>query len=147
MAYKIEVTADTLSELAGKVLALAAQFQTTVLPPAALAEPDAPKPRKAKAKGPEPVRENADPAEVGNEQSSEGSAVQKSSGETPTETSSSHSEPLDFEKDVAPLVLETVAAKGRAAVSEVLDRFGVERASQIDEHLWPELVTALKDIA
>ena len=29
MAYKIEVTADSLSELAGKVLALAAQFQTT----------------------------------------------------------------------------------------------------------------------
>ena len=128
MAYKIEVTADSLSELAGKVLALAAQFQVTQAE-APVAKAPA---RKAKATepAPEPVAPEPDP---------EPEAV------APEPTPEPEAATLDFDKDVAALVLETLAVKGRDVVSGILSQFGVAKASQLDEKLWPELVAALKD--
>jgi hypothetical protein len=121
MAYKVEVTADSLSELAGKVLALAAQFQVTQAE-APVAKAPA---RKAKATepAPEPVAPEPDPEPA-------------PEPEAPA---------LDFDKDVAALVLESLAVKGRDVVSGVLSQFGVAKASQLDEKLWPELIAALKD--
>lgn len=121
MAYKVEVTADSLSELAGKVLALAAQFQVTQAE-APVAKAPA---RKAKAAepAPEPVAPEPDPEPA-------------PEPEAPA---------LDFDKDVAALVLESLAVKGRDVVSGVLSQFGVAKASQLDEKLWPELIAALKD--
>lgn len=120
MAYKVEVTADSLSELAGKVLALAAQFQVTQAE-APVAKAPA---RKAKAAepAPEPVAPEPDP--------------EAPAPDVPA---------LDFDKDVAALVLESLAVKGRDVVSGVLSQFGVAKASQLDEKLWPELIAALKD--
>ena len=128
MAYKVEVTADSLSELAGKVLALAAQFQVTQAE-APVAKAPA---RKAKAAepAPEPVAPEPDP---------EPEAV------APEPTPEPEAATLDFDKDVAALVLETLAVKGRDVVSGILSQFGVAKASQLDEKLWPELVAALKD--
>lgn len=128
MAYKIEVTADSLSELAGKVLALAAQFQVTQAE-APVAKAPA---RKAKAAepAPEPVAPEPDP---------EPEAV------APEPTPEPEAATLDFDKDVAALVLETLAVKGRDVVSGILSQFGVAKASQLDEKLWPELIAALKD--
>lgn len=128
MAYKIEVTADSLSELAGKVLALAAQFQVTQAE-APVAKAPA---RKAKAAepAPEPVAPEPDP---------EPEAVAPEPEPTPEAPA------LDFDKDVAALVLETLAVKGRDVVSGILSQFGVAKASQLDEKLWPELIAALKD--
>lgn len=122
MAYKIEVTADSLSELAGKVLALAAQFQVTQAE-APVAKAPA---RKAKAAepAPEPVAPEPDPE---------------------PEAPAPEAPALDFDKDVAALVLESLAVKGRDVVSGVLSQFGVAKASQLDEKLWPELIAALKD--
>lgn len=121
MAYKVEVTADSLSELAGKVLALAAQFQVTQAE-APVAKAPA---RKVKAAepAPEPVAPEPDPEPA-------------PEPEAPA---------LDFDKDVAALVLESLAVKGRDVVSGVLSQFGVAKASQLDEKLWPELIAALKD--
>ena len=122
MAYKVEVTADSLSELAGKVLALAAQFQVTQAE-APVAKAPA---RKAKAAepAPEPVAPDPDPE---------------------PEAPAPEAPALDFDKDVAALVLESLAVKGRDVVSGVLSQFGVAKASQLDEKLWPELIAALKD--
>jgi len=130
MAYKIEVTADSLSELAGKVLALAAQFQVTQAE-APVAKAPA---RKAKAAepAPEPVAPEPDP---------EPEAVAPEPEPTPEPEAAA----LDFDKDVAALVLETLAVKGRDVVSGILSQFGVAKASQLDEKLWPELIAALKD--
>ena len=130
MAYKVEVTADSLSELAGKVLALAAQFQVTQAE-APVAKAPA---RKAKAAepAPEPVAPEPDP---------EPEAVAPEPEPTPEPEAAA----LDFDKDVAALVLETLAVKGRDVVSGILSQFGVAKASQLDEKLWPELVAALKD--
>jgi hypothetical protein len=128
MAYKIEVTADSLSELAGKVLALAAQFQVTQAE-APVAKAPA---RKAKAAepAPEPVAAAPEPEAAAPE---------------PEPTPEPETATLDFDKDVAALVLETLAVKGRDVVSGILSQFGVAKASQLDEKLWPELIAALKD--
>lgn len=121
MAYKIEVTADSLSELAGKVLALAAQFQVTQ------AEAPVAKAPARKAKAAEPVPEPVAPEP------------------DPEPAPEPEAPALDFDKDVAALVLESLAVKGRDVVSGVLSQFGVAKASQLDEKLWPELIAALKD--
>jgi hypothetical protein len=52
---------------------------------------------------------------------------------------------LSFETDVTPVVLAVVQAKGKPAVEEILSQFGVARASQLDPARWPELLAALKD--
>jgi hypothetical protein len=54
---------------------------------------------------------------------------------------------LDFDKDVAPLVLSYVKSHGKAWVIEVLDQFGVARASEIEADRLGELVDMLNDKA
>ena len=127
MAYKIEVTADSLSELAGKILAVAAQFQVTQAE-APVAKAPA---RKAKAAEPAPEPEAPEP--------------EAPEPEAPEPAPEPEAPALDFDKDVAALVLESLAVKGRDVVSGVLSQFGVAKASQLDEKLWPELIAALKD--
>jgi microcompartment protein CcmL/EutN len=53
---------------------------------------------------------------------------------------------LDYETEVAPLVLKAVDTAGRDKVKGVLDQFGVTRASQIEPSRWPELVALLQDL-
>jgi hypothetical protein len=55
------------------------------------------------------------------------------------------SETLSFETDVTPVVLAVVQTKGKPVVEEILAQFGVARASQLDPARWPELVAALQD--
>jgi hypothetical protein len=119
--YKIEITADTLSELAGKVMSLAVKLHPTAdverayappaepveINPVALAAPEPAAPAPA---APEP----AAPA-------------------------------LSFEKDVAPIVLRAVATKGKPFVEGIMTQFGVERASQLPAERWPELITHLEE--
>ena len=141
MTYRIEINADSLTELAGKVLALAAQLNSPAADPVMPEVREASKPKKAKAEKAE---------EAGNEPKNAPAAETIDSQPTTEEPSStpapapSASEPLDFDKDVAPAVLALVAAKGKPAVQDILSEYGVERASQVDEDLWPELVATLR---
>ena len=155
MSYKIEINADTISELAGKLLALAAQMQATPVDPVMPEVREAPKPRRAKAEKPvevaeEPVGEPSTP------ETSQPTPDTSSASEQPTTPPSSDTsteaapEPqavvaLDFEKDVAPLVLKAVAVKGKPWVQEVLAQFGVERASQVPDDRLPELVAIVAE--
>jgi hypothetical protein len=128
MSYKIEVTADSLSELAGKVLALAAQFQAV---PAIVhhsgVKPKADKPVKA-AKAPAAEEPKAEEVKV--------EAAKVEEPKAPT---------YDFNTDISPLVLRVAAEKGRPAIAELLSQFGVERASNVPAEQFGELLNALKD--
>jgi hypothetical protein len=131
MTYRVEITADSLAELAGRVSALAAQLQATTAPHAYVAPVPVKDPTPAKtaaneivalmAAAAEPVAEDAAP-EV---------------RENPVAA-------LDFDTEVAPHVLELVKAKGKPAAQEILSQFGVEKASLLDPVRWPELVATLK---
>ena len=125
MPYKIEVTADSLSELAGKVLALAAQFQVTSMPE----QPVTPKAKPVKA-AKAPVVEEVKIEEPKTEE------VKVEAAKAPT---------YDFNTDISPLVLRVAAEKGRPAIAELLSQFGVERASSVPAEQFGELLNALKD--
>ena len=118
--YKIEITADTLAELAGKVMSLAVKLHPTADVERAYAPPA------------EPVAINpvapATPAPVAELPAPEATAPA-----------------LSFEKDVAPVVLRAVATKGKPFVEGIMTQFGVERASQLPAERWPELITHLEE--
>jgi hypothetical protein len=117
--YKIEIAADTLSELAGKVMSLAVKLHPTADVERAYAPPA------------EPVEINpvapAAPAPV---------------VEAPAPVADAPA--LNFEKDVAPVVLRAVATKGKPFVETAMAEFGVERASQLDSARWAELIDRLE---
>jgi hypothetical protein len=70
---------------------------------------------------------------------------EKVSASSPTEASDAPSDTLNFDTDIAPLVLQVVKDKGKPVAQEILSQFGVEKASMLDASRWPELVVALKD--
>lgn len=51
---------------------------------------------------------------------------------------------LNFETQVAPVVLLFVQKRSKEETSKILAEFGVERASMLDPALWPELVARLE---
>ncbi len=50
---------------------------------------------------------------------------------------------LDYTKDVMPAVLRAVETQGRERVVALLGSMGVDKASQLPESRWPELMKAL----
>ena len=139
---KIEVTGNSILELADKLLAIGASLQgikTTVPHTWSDIKPDA-----------DIILEVAEAAPVDPTPAAEPAATLASSSkqaEAPTDTSApatSVSE-LSFETDVTPVVLAVVQTKGKPVVEEILSQFGVARASQLDPARWPELVAALQD--
>lgn len=113
--YRIEIQAETLSELAqrmglmGAQLQLGAQLQRdSVTDESAEPEP------KAKSKPAAKTKEKSAPS-------------------------------LSFEQDVTPRVLRLVKVKGKVAATDILEGFGVSRASQVNESDWPALVEQLDE--
>ena len=128
---KIEVTGNSILELADKLLAIGASLQgttPTTFPRGAT---------KAEAEGNAP---KSAPAAEATE--SQPTTTEPSSTPAPA---ASVSETLSFETDVTPVVLAVVQTKGKPVVEEILAQFGVARASQLDPARWPELVAALQD--
>ena len=156
MSIRIEVSGDSLPEIADKLLALAGQFSKQALPfdpPAAPVE-DKPK-RKPKAKAEEPQDEvgNAETAQTADAPSP------TSNGEPDTKTAGTAQAPSDaqflseasddeqdryFDANVAPVVIEAIQRGSRESVVEVLAEFGAERARLVNPAQWPELVERLK---
>ena len=154
---KIEVTGNSIGEVADKLLAIGGSLQANdkltfntkdrYAYDWANAEPDE---NPSDPIMPE-VAEMA-PADPTNG----GSASPANAAEGPEPHSTEHSAPLatetseppapalNFETDVAPYVLQVVKEKGKPAAQEILSQFGVEKASTLDPAQWPELVEALK---
>ena len=158
---KIEVTGNSIPEVADKLLAIGASLQKTAQPAFNWfdAEPEhspvTPNEhaqdfiRKLSAQigaevaeaapvDPTPAPKSAPVAEVSE---SPPTTTEASSTRAPAASASE----LSFETDVTPVVLAVVQTKGKPVVEEILSQFGVARASQLDPARWPELVAALKD--
>ena len=140
MTYRIEITADSLTELAGRVAALAVQLQASAAP-LAYAAPVVvkdPTPAKTAAKkiaaqmaAAEPVAEPV--AEY----------VAPEVRENPVAPAAPAAVVYDPVVDIAPRVLAYVALRGRDAMLELLSQFGVERASHVPAEHHAELVALL----
>ena len=107
--YKIEIQAETLGELAQRMVLMGAQLQR----------------------------------EGGNDKKSEPEPKAKSKPDAKTKEKSVPS--LNFEQDVTSRVLRLVKAKGKVAVTDILEDFGASRASQVSESDWPALVEKLDE--
>ena len=126
---KIEVTGNSILELADKLLAIGASLQgttPTTFPRGAT---------KAEAEGNAP---KSAPAAEATE--SQPTTTEPSSTPAPAASASE----LDFELDVAPVVLRAVSSKGKPFVQDILSEFGSVRASQLAVALWPELIARLE---
>jgi len=148
MSYRIEITADSLSELAGRVLALSVQLQTTTapvayVPPVVVKDPT---PAKTAARKITAMIAEAAVAETVPEPAAEPVAepVAGPGGEPAANPVVTPVATLDFTTEVGPFVLEYVAARGRNAMEEILTLFGVSRASHVSADLLPELLATLK---
>ena len=165
---KIEVTGNTIPELADKLLAIGASLQNTITvydTPARKTPPKKaevmPEVAEAAPVDPTPAPKSAPVATVSESlrtttETSSTPAPASNTGATAADVLSSQpttKEPsttpapaaLDFDTDVAPHVLAVVQKLGKPAAQEILSQFGVEKASLLDPARWPELVTALQD--
>lgn len=148
MTIKIEVVGESIPEVADRLLAIGSSLRgiTAASAPVAVepAEPVKAKPKAKKSPEKEPVEEPVgnDPAATAADPSPQTTSEEATSSASPA---TSPSEPaLDFDKDVGPVVVEAVTTHGREAVVAILGEFGAERASEVPEGQWAELVEALK---
>ena len=125
---KIEVTGNSIPEVADKLLAIGASLRTS----GTLVEV-----AKEAAVDPTPAPKSAPPVEV---TESQPTTTEPSSASAPAASASE----LDFELDVAPVVLRAVSSKGKPFVQDILSEFGSVRASQLAVDLWPELIDRLE---
>ena len=125
---KIEVTGNSIPEVADKLLAIGASLRTS----GTLVEV-----AKAAPVDPTPAPKSAPPVEV---TESQPTTTEPSSTPAPAASASE----LDFELDVAPVVLRAVSSKGKPFVQDILSEFGSVRASQLAVDLWPELIDRLE---
>jgi hypothetical protein len=146
---KIEVTGNSLGEVADKLLSLGNRLRHSsgiwweaTDAPHKLAEKLSAQLRAEVADeapvDPTPAPKSAPAAEV-----TESQPTTEEPSSTPAPATSASE--LSFETDVTPVVLAVVQTKGKPVVEEILSQFGVARASQLDPARWPELVAALKD--
>ena len=138
---RIEVTGDSLPEVADKLLALGRSLSTTAsydADNAARETMQAERDAAPKAKAPRKAKE-VEPKEITPEPQETAAAEPEPAAEeiAPADT-------LDFDKDVAPVVLDAVAAIGKEKVIGLIGEFGAARASEVDPAQWPELVALLK---
>jgi hypothetical protein len=159
---KIEVTGNSIGEVADKLLAIGhSLYSKAVLPIAnggtvaelevAEAAPVDPTPAPKSA----PVAEvfesppttkgaSSTPAASAEEITPKPAEIVENTPAAPAEEITPAAE-LNFDTDVAPYVLQVVKEKGKPVAQEILSQFGVEKASLLDPTLWPELVQQLKD--
>lgn len=129
MSYRIEITADTLAELAGKAASLAAKLNTS-------------------AQG--VWWQNSDlKAQFDLQEKLKRELEQEVAEAAPAAPAPEPEAPAadvpDFDGVVTPLVLKLVEVKGKPAAQEMLGRFGVIKASQLTSDRWQELVDAIND--
>lgn len=128
MSYRIEITADTLAELAGKAASLAAKLNTGVATERAVDN------GVALASASHPVNDTVEVPEDISPEAVETVEIEAPATDVP-----------DFDGVVTPLVLKLVEVKGKPAAQEMLGRFGVIKASQLTSDRWQELVDAIND--
>lgn len=161
--FKIEVQADSIPQLADRLLALGAQLSipaevglqrtiSAIMPEVAeaqavgttaAAEPAARKPRAAKPK-PEPEVEAAQ-AEAQVESMADATPEEPAPEVEAGVVGGIVAADLDFDKDVAPRVIDLVGRKGLEAMIGILDQFGAARASEVPEAQWPELLERIAE--
>jgi hypothetical protein len=139
---KIEVTGNSIPEVADKLLAIGASLRAsgTLVEVAEVAPVDpTPAPKSA------PVAEVSESQPTTKEASSTRAPAASASEDEELEVVDLPIATLDIETDVRPLILSVVEKRGKPVMEELLSRFGVAKASQIEPALLPELVALMQE--
>lgn len=136
---KIEVTGNSIPEVADKLLAIGSSLLASNLGWSGVSVvPDA---------APDVVLEVVKAAPVENTPVAPAEEITPKPAEIVENTPAAPAEEiatLNFETQVAPVVLLFVQKRSKEETSKILAEFGVERASMLDPALWPELVARLE---
>lgn len=150
MNYSITITADTAQELAGRLLALYVQMadglpnanapaKVAAAPPAIVEEPQ----EEIVYASPPPVAKK--PKELRPEP--EHTPVPEAIVEPEPEAARPIESKLDYRKDIAPRVLDVVKAVGRNPVMDLLKKYGVENAKDIDPFRYADFLRDVNALA
>lgn len=138
MTFKVEVTADTLYELSGKLSALAAKLHAAQ--PMASSFEVTTDTRVVTAQDLKALTgEGSSVAEPETQQP----VAQQPEEQAPEVTPPAEPQSYDYNKDVAPRVLELVDKRGRETAERVLASFGVKRAVHLDPSRFGDLLAAI----
>jgi hypothetical protein len=158
---KIEVTGNSIHEVADKLLSLGAKlrYKSNIVEMANAAavnmraEYEAAKAEVAEAA---PVDPTPAPKSAPAATATDSQPTTKEASSTPAPAASvSEDEELevvdlpigapDLEADVRPMILSVVEKRGKPVMEELLSRFGVVKASHIEPALLPELVALMQE--
>ena len=155
MTYRIEITADSLTELAGRVAALAVQLQASAAPLAYVAPVVVRDPTPAKTAAKKIAAQMAAAEPVAEPVAEDAAPEVRENPVAPATPVAVVYDPVVYDPvvygpvvydpviDIAPRVLAYVALRGRDAMLELLSQFGVERASHVPAEHHAELVALL----
>ena len=154
---KIEVTGASIPEVADKLMAIGRSLYNTAVNDAdnsirvaMQAQRDETKSEVAEVAPADPTPATAaaetvsSPSDTATAQPETTARPETSKSIDAASAGSASVEPLNFDTDVAPVVLRTVAAKGKPFVEAIMTEFGVARASQLDAARWAELIDRLE---
>ena len=134
---KIEVTGNSIPEVADKLLAIGASLQAS----AAVETPRGATKEEA-SEGNAPQKANKPKsAPVAEVTESQPTTAEPSSTPAPAASVSEDLEVVDLpEVNLRDLVLSVVEKRGKPVMEEILSRFGVAKASMVSPELLPELI-------
>jgi hypothetical protein len=149
---KIEVTGNSIPEVADKLLAIGASLQgiTTTIPVEVAEAAPSPKPKAPSTKSSTPAESTSN----GQPSDQNVSEAAKSSDHTPAASASEDEElevidlpvaKIDFNADIRTPALKVVEKCGKPALEAILAHFGVARASLVAPERLPELLAKLNE--
>lgn len=142
---RIEVTGESIPEVADKLLAIGGRLRANDLQTASLSQAEVIDYRgpteAAKPKATRKAKEVETAAAPEPEQITEAKPAETSLSTSSTEH---RSDTLDYDSDVFPVVIDTVGKIGRDRVVEILEQFGVTNAKHLAPERWAELVETLR---
>lgn len=146
---KIEVTGNSIPEVADKLLAIGASLRASaaVETPRGYtkAEMEGNAPQKTKTPKSVPVAEVTESQPTTAEPSSTPAPVDLVSEELEVvDLPVADTHTLDFNTDIRALALQLVAKRDKAALEKILVHFGVDRASKVEPARMPELLAMIK---
>lgn len=160
---ELRINTETAAEMMSEITTLAAALKIASGWQAVVQhDPVMPELRQEVAEEPKPKRTRRTAEQIAADNAKEAEARQvaeePADPEPPVPTAEEESRPeqtptpasdavLDFDRDVAPVVLGYVRSKGKPWVVDILNQFGVERASELAPEQYGELVAALNDAA
>lgn len=145
MSIKIEVTGNSIPEVADKLIAIGTSLRNTAINDTDNAAREALQAKRDAAKAQVAAEADAQRVAASVEKivNRDEGKVEEATPSAPEGTTTEAATTLTLDDDITPRVIKLVAVKGRAAVESLLSEYGVARASQVDIALWPELVARL----